>query len=146
MKVLASNKRGRFDYEITEKLVAGLELTGAEVKSIKAGHISLKGSFVAFRGGEAFLTNAHVTEYAYATRESQPDPTRSRRLLMKRKEIDKLTGDKQAGLSVIPLAVLLGRNLVKVELGIGRGKKRFDKRASIKEREVQRDIARRFAR
>ena len=146
MKVLATNKRGRFDYDITEKVMAGVELMGAEVKSIKAGHISLKGSFVAFRGTEGFLTNAHVSPYPYAHNSGELDPTRSRKLLLHKKELARLAGLKTQGLSVIPLAIGLERNLVKVELGIGRGKKLFDKRSTIKEREVNRDIARKLTR
>ncbi len=146
MKILATNKRGRFDYDITEKVVAGVELIGAEVKSIKAGHISLKGSFVAFRGVEGFLTNAHVSPYTHAHNSGELDPTRSRKLLLHKKELERLAGLKTQGLSVIPLAIGLERNLVKVELGIGRGKKLFDKRSTIKEREVNRDIARKLTR
>ena len=146
MKILATNKRGRFDYEITEKLIAGIELTGAEVKSIKAGHISLKGSFVAFRGIEGYLTNAHVSPYKYAALAAEDEPTRSRRLLMHKKELERLSGLKTQGLSVIPLAVGLQRNLIKIELGIGRGKKMYDKRATMQKRDVERDMARKLSR
>ena len=146
MKILSANKRGRFDYEIRELLVAGIELLGPEVKSIKAGHISLKGSFVAIRGTEAYLTNAHVSPYKYSSAGKDTDPLRSRRLLLHRKQLDRLAGLKTQGLSVIPLCVGLEHNLVKVELGIGPGKKLYDKRASIRDREVGRDIARKLHR
>jgi SsrA-binding protein len=142
MKVLAKNKRANFDYDIGDKLVAGLVLTGAEVKSIKAGHISLKGSFIALRNNEAFLTNAHVTPYAHS--HAAENPTRSRKLLLHRKQLDQLTNHKSAGTSAVPLAVVLDHNLVKLEIGLGKGKKRYDKRETIKQREVDRDIARRL--
>jgi SsrA-binding protein len=141
MKLLAKNRRATFDYEITERLVAGVELTGSEVKSIKAGHASLKGSFVALRGSEAYLSNAHVTPYKHTGNKEELDPTRNRKLLLHRKQIDKLIIDKQSGLSVVAVAILLERNLVKLEIGIGRGKKRYDKRNVIKERDVARELA-----
>lgn len=142
MKLLAKNKRATFDYEISERLVAGLQLSGSEVKSIKAGHASLKGSFIALRAGEAFLTNAHVTPYEHAAQKDQIDPTRNRKLLLHRAQLDRLIGDKQSGLSVVPTALLLERGLVKLEIGVGRGKKRYDKREAIKRRDTDRDLAR----
>jgi SsrA-binding protein len=141
MKVLASNKRGRYDYDIQDRLVAGIVLTGPEVKSIKAGHISLKGSFIALREGEAYLHNAHVTPYSHSS--SPDDPTRVRKLLLHRKQLDQLLGEQGSGLRAVPLAIVLNRNLIKLELGLGRGKKRYDKRQTIKQRETERDLARR---
>lgn len=142
MKLLAKNKRATFDYEISERLIAGLQLSGSEVKSIKAGHASLKGSFISLRAGEAFLTNAHVTPYEHAAQKDQIDPTRNRKLLLHRAQLDRLVGDKQSGLSVVPTALLLERGLVKLEIGVGRGKKRYDKREAIKRRDTNRDLAR----
>jgi SsrA-binding protein len=144
MKILASNKRGRYDYAITSTLLAGISLLGPEVKSMKAGQTSLKGSFVNLVDGEAFLVGAHVSPYPPAQQDSQPEPTRPRKLLLHRRELDRLMAERQAGFSIIPLAVGLERNHIKVELGIGRGKKRYDKRQSIKSREVDREIKRRF--
>ena len=144
MKLLAKNKRATYDYELTERLVAGLSLSGAEVKSIKAGHASLKGSFIALREGEAYLTNAHVTPYAQATQGPEPDPTRGRKLLLHRRQLDELIRHKQSGLSVVPTALLIDRRLVKLEIGIGRGKKRYDKRETIKRRDVNRELQRRI--
>lgn len=144
MKLLAKNKRATYDYAITDKLIAGIVLSGAEVKSIKAGHASLKGSFIALRDHEAYLTNAHVTPYNHAGNASKLDPTRSRKLLLHRKQIDQLTGDKTGGLSAVPLALLQDRALIKVEIGIGRGKKLYDKRETIKKRDVERDVARTY--
>jgi SsrA-binding protein len=142
MKLLAKNRRASFDYDIREHLVAGLELTGDEVKSIKAGFASLKGSFIALREGEAFLTNAHVTPYRHAADKSAIDATRNRKLLLHRRQLTQLILDKQAGLSVVPTALLLDRRLIKLEVGVGRGKKRYDKRETIKQRDTQRELAR----
>jgi SsrA-binding protein len=142
MKVLAKNRRATFDYEILDRLVAGVALTGDEVKSIKSGFASLKGSFIALRDGEAYLTNAHVTPYKHASQKSTIDPTRNRKLLLHRKQLDELITKKQAGLSVVPTALLLDRRLVKLEIGTGRGKKRYDKREAIKQRDTQRELAR----
>lgn len=143
MKILATNRRARYDYDITETMVAGLVLAGAEVKSVKQGAISLKGSFVSFRGNEAYLTNAHITPYKHSSDIENYDPTASRKLLLHRKELDKLLGEIQsAGKTAVPTAVGLERGLIKVELGIGRGKKRFDKRETIKKRDMLRDVSR----
>jgi SsrA-binding protein len=141
MKVLAKNRRATFDYAITERLTAGLVLSGPEVKSTKAGAASLKGSFIVIRDGEAYLTNAHINPYNHARSEGY-EPTRDRKLLLHRKQLDGLIGTKQSGLSIIPTALLQAGPLVKLEVGIGRGKKRYDKRETIKRRDTIRDIAR----
>jgi SsrA-binding protein len=145
MKLLAANKRGRYDYQIedklVDKLVAGLVLSGPEVKSIKAGHISLKGSFISLKDSEAYLNNAHVTPYANSS--SPQDPTRPRKLLMHRRQLEHLLSGQTSGLRAVPLAVMLDRNLVKLEIGLGRGKKNYDKRETIKKRQTERDLARR---
>jgi len=142
MKLLAKNRRATFDYDITERLVAGISLLGAEVKSIKAGHASLKGSFISLRQGEAYLTNSHITPYVHASDKQQIDPTRNRKLLLHRRQLDMLVGQKQSGLSVVPTAFLQEGRLVKLEIGIGRGKKRYDKRQDIKRRDTARELAR----
>jgi SsrA-binding protein len=142
MKILAKNRRANFDYQITEKMVAGLVLTGAEVKSCKLGQISLKGSFIAIREGEAYLTNAHITPYNRAGNASQIDPERSRKLLLHRKQLDHLIGLKQSGYSAVPLSLLEERRLVKLEIGMGRGKKRYDKREALKKRDQEREAQR----
>jgi SsrA-binding protein len=144
MKVLAKNRRATFDYDITERLVAGLALTGDEVKSIKSASVSLRGSFIALRDDEAYLTGAHVNPYAHAAHKEQIDPTRTRKLLLHRRQLSALIAAKQSGQSVVPTALLLQGRLVKLEIGIGRGKKRYDKRETIKQRETARDLARRF--
>lgn len=143
MKILATNKRARYDYDITETLVAGLVLAGAEVKSVKQGAISLKGSFVSFKADEAYLTNAHITQYKHASNNGDYDPTQDRKLLLHRKQLDSLMGEiKSAGKTAVPTAVGLERGLIKVEIGIGRGKKHYDKRESIKKQAMLRDIDR----
>lgn len=143
MKILAKNKRARYDYEIKETLMAGLVLAGHEVKSVKAGHISLKGSFISFHGDEAYLTNAHINLYTNASNIKGYEPTRSRKLLLHRREIERLLGEAKAqGMAVVPLSIGSERGLVKVELGIGRGKKHFDKREAIKKRDMIRDANR----
>jgi SsrA-binding protein len=146
MKLLAKNRRATFDYEIGERLVAGLELSGSEVKSIKNGHASLKGSFVIIREGEAWLNNAHVTPYQASGQLAKLDPTRVRKLLLHRKELGRLMVAKREGYAIVPTALLLDKRFVKLEIGIGRGKKRFDKRQSIKERDTSRDVARNLTR
>jgi SsrA-binding protein len=142
MKLLAKNRRATFDYEITERLVAGLELIGDEVKSVKAGHASLKGSFIGLYQGEAYLVNAHVTPYINAADKTKLDPIRNRKLLLHRKQLDELIAQKQAGLSVVATALLQDRRLIKLEIGIGRGKKRYDKREAMKRYDTDREVAR----
>ena len=141
MKIIAKNRRARFDYDITETLIAGIALTGAEVKSIKTGHVSLKGTFVTLNQGELWLLNAHVSPYKYA-QNTDYQPTRSRKLLVSKKELSRLAGLKQSGMSLIPLALGLQRGLIKVEVGVGRGRKRYDKREVAKKRQADREIAR----
>jgi SsrA-binding protein len=146
MKLLAKNRRATYDYEITERIIAGISLSGDEVKSIKTGFASLKGSFISIIQGEAYLTNAHVTPYAHAAHKADIDPTRNRKLLLHRRQLDQLITHKQSGLSVVPTALLQEKRLIKVEVGIGRGKKRYDKRETIKRRETARELAREFKR
>ncbi len=141
MKVIAANKRARFDYAIEQRLTAGIVLSGAETKSIKLGHVSLKGSFVSLFAGEAYLNNAHVTPYQNATAPGEA-PDRRRKLLLHRRQLGELDAARGAGLNVVPLAIGQERGLVKVELGIGRGQRRYDKRASLKARQAERDVGR----
>jgi SsrA-binding protein len=144
MRLLAKNRRATYDYDITERIVAGIALSGSETKSIKTGSASLKGSFVILNGGEAYLVNAHVTPYAHAGNKADLDPTRQRKLLLHRRQLDHLVEQKRAGLSVVPTALMLTGRLVKVEIGIGRGRKRYDKREQIKRRDTSREVARRL--
>jgi len=143
MKTLAKNKRAYFNYEILERFEAGIILIGQEVKSIKAGRISLAGSFVVLRNGEVFLIGANVP--AWQPKNAPPDynPERSRKLLLKKSEIKNLIGkSKQKSLTSIPLRVYTKRGKIKLEFAIAKGKKKVDKRETIKKRETERKIRR----
>ena len=139
MSTLAINKRANYDYEILENYEAGLVLTGQEVKAVRAGQISLKGSYVVFHGGDhpqAFLINAHIGHYKPAGPLANYNPTRSRRLLLKKKELNHLFGrTTNEGLTVIPLKLYTKGSLLKLEIALGRGKKKYDKRQAIRKRE-----------
>lgn len=142
MKIYADNKRAAFNYKILEDFEAGIVLSGAEVKSVRAGQISLKESFGTIRGNEVFLTNAHISPYKPANIKDS-DPTRSRKLLLNKSEIVKLVGKvRTEGLTLIPLKIYDKKGKIKVELGLGQGKKKYDKREAIKNREQKRDIER----
>lgn len=142
MKTYAENKIARFNYEILEGYEAGVVLSGAEVKSIRGGHISLKESFATVRGGEIWLTNAHISPYKLARIEGY-DPTRSRKLLLKKDETEKLIGNSgEQGLTLVPLKVYDKNGKIKVEIGLARGKKKYDKREVIKRRDVEREVSR----
>ena len=143
MPTLATNKRAHFDYELHEKYEAGLVLTGAEVKSTKSGHISLKGSFVSMHNSEIYLTNATISRYPFANIKIAYDPTRSRKLLIKKSEIKSLIGKLHTkGLTLVPLRVYTKKRLIKLEFAIGRGKKAFDKRSDIAKNEAKRNMDR----
>ncbi|PIY96271.1 MAG: SsrA-binding protein [Candidatus Kerfeldbacteria bacterium CG_4_10_14_0_8_um_filter_42_10] len=144
MPSLAKNKRAFFDYEILDKWEAGLVLSGPEVKSAKAGQINLKGSFVSIVDEKPMLINCHIAAYQSA-KDSQKDydPTRTRKLLLNKKEIGSLIGKTgQKGLTLLPLAVYTKKGLVKVEIGLGRGKRKQDKRETLKKRATDREIRR----
>lgn len=145
MPTYATNKKAKFDYEILDTIEAGLVLTGSEVKSIRTGHLSMKGSFVTFKGDEAMLTNVHIPKYKYSGKLLNYDPERSRKLLLKKKQIDYLRGKSQEkGLTIVPISVYTKGRHIKVEIAIGRGKKKYDKRESIKKREVKKEMARKI--
>ncbi len=139
MKVLVSNRRARFEYELLERFTAGVALTGSEVKSIREGHVKLQDGWVAFEGGEAFLADVHVSRYENAGYANH-DPTRRRKLLLHRREVDRLAGKvAEKGLTVVALAIGLEGNWIKVELALARGKKLHDKRETIKRRTLDRE-------
>ena len=146
MSVLALNKKATFDYQILENYEAGLVLDGQEVKSIKAGHISLKESYVDIykdRNGKIglYLLKAHVTPYKAAGALPDYNPTRPRKLLLRKREISHLIGKKQAaGLTLIPLKVYSKNGLIKLDFGLAQGRKKYDKREVIKKREVERQL------
>lgn len=143
MPTLTTNKRAWHDYQILEEHEAGIVLTGAEVKAIKQGHANLRGSYISIRQQEVWLIGAHISPYAMAAGRGQMDPARDRKLIMRRKEIDSLQGKEHSqGLTIVPLSVYTKGGLIKVKLGICRGKKAHDKRSSIKKRETDRLIQR----
>lgn len=141
--LLVSNKKAHHLYQITQKLQAGLVLTGAEVKSLRKGAASLAGSFVKPLGTELFLVNAQITAYPFAHDEHY-DPKRSRKLLLKKKEVYHLIEASQAkGMAIIPLSIDLVGNRIKLHIGLGRGQKEYEKRAVLKARAIDRSIERR---
>jgi SsrA-binding protein len=136
------NRRARHDYFIEESLEAGLVLTGSEVKSLRAGKAQLKDSYAQIKQGELWLVNAHISEYSPSAQFGH-EAMRARKLLLHRREIDRLTGKvKEQGLTLVPLRLYFKHGRAKVELGLARGKKLYDKRESIKEREVRREMDR----
>jgi SsrA-binding protein len=142
---LASNRKALYDYLVLERYEAGIALTGTEVKSIRAGRVQLREGFVEFRGGEAWLVGVHVSPYAHGSRDNPP-PDRERKLLLSRREIDKLAGRATAkGFTVVPLAVYLKGDRVKVEVALVQGKKLFDKRETERRKELDREAARALA-
>lgn len=143
MSTYTINKKARFDYEILETTEAGLVLSGPEVKSVRTGGAKLVGAFITFHGTDALLTNAHISKYKYASTLKDYEPEKSRRLLLSQKEIAYLKGKSQEqGLTIIPLSLYTKGKYIKLEVAVARGKKRFDKRQSIKERELKRTIGR----
>lgn len=146
MPNLADNKQGLYDYQILEEFEAGLLLSGPEVKAAKMGHISLKGSFVSIKNGQANLKNMHISSYKKA-KLSQKDyqPEHDRHLLLKKREIDYLLGkSKEKALTIIPISVYTTRRLVKVKIALAKGKKKIDKRQALKNRDISREIARKL--
>ncbi len=138
---LVDNRKALYDYEVLEKFQAGLVLTGQEVKSVKNGHLSLKGAYVTFHNGDAYLTNAHITKYKQAGNLDDYDPTHSRRLLLKKKEIRYLQGKlEEKGLTIVPLSVYTKNRFVKMEIAVAKGKKQYDKRETLKKRDTQREL------
>ena len=143
MGTFAFNKRAGYDYELLDRYEAGLMLFGYEVKSVKTGHISLKGSFVTVHGGELYLTNALIPLYQHAGKMKGYEPSRSRKLLLKKSEISTIVGKiKARGLTAVPLRVYTKRRLLKLEFALGKGKKKHDKRETMKKRDDSRNIAR----
>ncbi|HKX74196.1 MAG TPA: SsrA-binding protein SmpB [Acidimicrobiia bacterium] len=142
MKVIATNRKARHDYEILDRFEAGLALEGSEVKSVREGKVVLKDSFAHVRDGELWLVGAYIAPYQFS-RGGGHDPERTRKLLLKRREIDRIAAKlAEKGLTLIPLQVYLKDGRAKVELGLGRGKRSIDKRETIKERDQQREMER----
>jgi len=140
---IAQNKKARFDYFIEETIEAGLALEGWEVKSLRAGKGQITESYVILRSGEAWLLGAHITPLPTASTHISPDPSRTRKLLLNRNELDRLTGlVERKGYALVALELYWKKGRVKVAIGLAKGKKQHDKRATEKERDWQRDKAR----
>lgn len=142
-RIVSKNKKAFHDFHIEETLEAGIMLTGPEVKSLRAGRANLKDGYAQLEGGEVFLHNVHISPYEYATH-NPSDPLRVRKLLLHKREIRKLIGKlHEKGIALIPLKIYFIENgKVKVELGLARGKKLYDKRASLKEKQSDREMER----
>ena len=142
-KVITDNRKARFLYEILETYEAGIQRMGTEVKSIRGGKINLQDGYALIRNGEVWLINVHISPYTTSSQYFNHDPRRTRKLLLHRQEIRKLIGKvEQQGLTLVPLKMYLKRGLVKVSIGLGKGKKLHDKREDLKRRDDQRDIQR----
>lgn len=139
----ADNSKARFDYELLERYTAGLELLGYEVKAVRAGKISLRGSYISVRGGEVFLLGADIAPYQPKNMPKEYDPLRPRKLLLSKDEIKELEkAENTKGLTIVPLSVYNKGRFLKLDLAIARGKKKFDKRETVKKRDTEREIGR----
>jgi SsrA-binding protein len=139
-RTVASNRRARHDYQILESLEAGIQLTGSEVKSLRAGRASLTEAYGQIRDGEAWLEGMHIPPYEQGVTRGY-DPTRPRKLLLHRREIDRLFGKvKQQGLAMVPMRVYFTHGIAKLELGLGKGKREYEKRQSIARRDSEREM------
>lgn len=144
--VLARHRQATHEYEILERMESGIELTGTEVKALRAGRTQLRDGYVRIEGGEAWLLAVHIGAYEQGNR-SNHEPERRRRLLLHRREIQHLDAMvRQQGLTLVPLRIYVAHNRIKVEIGVGRGKKLWDKRHALAAREAQRDADRAMAR
>jgi SsrA-binding protein len=140
-KIICNNKKAFHNYFIEEKFEAGMVLKGTEVKSLRQGKANLNDSFALVRNGEAFLNNLHISPYDFGNRENH-DPDRMRKLLLHRKEIVKIYAKiREQGYSVVPLRLYFKDGLVKVEMGLAKGKKLYDKREDMKQKDMSRDMA-----
>jgi SsrA-binding protein len=145
-KLIADNRRARYDYHLSDRVEAGIELTGTEVKSLRDGQVTLQRAFADIRDGQAFLVGAHIPEYAMGNLQNH-DPDRERRLLLHRREIDSLYGKvREKGLTLVPTRIYWKDGRVKVELAVGRGKEARDKRRDIADRDAKRQIERELGR
>ena len=142
MKVIALNKKARYDYFIEETIEAGIELVGTEVKSIRLGHVNLKDSYVDIKEGQAYIHGMHISPYEKGNIFNK-DPLRTRRLLLHKKEINRLFGKvKQDGMTLVPLSIYFNGSLIKLEVALAKGKKIYDKRDTIAKKDAERRIAR----
>lgn len=142
VKIVATNRKAYHDYSIEETLEAGIALTGSEIKSVRAGSVNLRDSYIAIKDQEAWLLNVHISSYEPASRQNV-DPYRTRKLLMHRGEINRLMGRViEKGLTIVPLRIYLKNRRAKVEVALVRGKRQYDKRQAIAKRETERVISR----
>ncbi|MBV6716291.1 SsrA-binding protein SmpB [Paenibacillus chitinolyticus] len=142
-KVLAQNKKASHDYFIEDTYECGLVLTGTEIKSLRNGRANLSDSFATIRNAEAFVHNMHISPFEQGNRNNPTDPTRARKLLLKKAEINKLIGaSKQEGYTLVPLKIYIRNGYAKLLIGLGKGKKQYDKRDTAAKRDAQRDIQR----
>lgn len=141
-KVIAQNKKANHEFLIEETFEAGLVLQGTEIKSIRAGRVNMKDSFARIERGEALLYNLHIATYEQGNIHNH-EPTRTRKLLLHRKQIDKLFGEsQQAGYAIVPLKMYIKNGVAKVLIGLGKGKRKFDKREDLKQKQAKRDMDR----
>jgi SsrA-binding protein len=141
-KIIVKNRKATFNYDVKDSYLAGIALLGHEVKSIRLGEIDLKGAYVTVHNNEIVLTNAHIKPYKYADIPSSYDPDRSRKLLLNKAEVERLITAKQNGLTIVPLSVELQGKYIKLRIATARGKRKADKRQTIKARDIGRDIQR----
>ena len=140
--ILARNRKANFDYAIEDTIEAGVVLQGTEIKSIRAGKVQLKEAFVQIRNNEAWIVNMHISHYDQGNRFNH-DPTRSRKLLLHKKQISQLIGKtKQQGYTIVPIQIHLKNGFAKVLIGVGKGKRDYDRREDLKRKEAKRDMAR----
>lgn len=142
-KVIATNRQARFEYSILESVEVGLALTGTEIKSIRAGKVNLRDAYARIESGEVWLINMHISPYEQASNYFQHDPLRPKKLLLHRRQINRLKAELgQKGLTLVPLRLYLKRGRAKVEIGLAKGKKLYDKRDAMAERDAKRDLQR----
>ncbi len=138
---LVFNKKAQHEYEISKKFIAGIVLSGPEVKSLRLQQASLNGSYIKEIGKELFLINAQINAYSFAKQDNY-DPKQTRKLLLKKSEVEALTeASKQKGFAIIPIAFFISHNMIKLEIGLARGKKEYEKREAIKKRDLKRELA-----
>jgi SsrA-binding protein len=142
IKIVSNNRRATFDFHLLERFEAGLVLTGTEIKSVRAGQVSLRRGYVQARGDELWLLEAHIAQYKHGNRENH-EPTRARKLLLHRREIDKIIDElNQKKLTVVPTKMYLKDGKAKIEIALARGKQKFDKRADLAKRDDERRVER----
>jgi len=144
MKIISQNKKARFDYEVLDTIEAGIVLIGDEVKALRAGHINLTGSFAVVTAGELFLLNCHITPYDKAFQKNDDAASRTRKLLVHRRELNKLIGEvSQKGITLVPLKIYFNaRSKVKLEIGLCKHKKAAGKKKALQERDIKRETSR----